>query len=156
MSLALLNSPAEVIRQLLITLSLGVIASYDSKTGLYNGQPWPVFTDGEPSSPDSCITVYDTTPIQDGRAMYDGEVWFHYGFQIRIRASASNPGYVKAESIHHALSEAVYINLVAISPAVYRVPCVSSNGILRLGKDSPKTKRSLFTINCKSPIQRVT
>jgi Bacteriophage minor capsid protein len=154
MSLSLLNSPAEVIRAVIIALELGVVASYDS-SGVYNGGNWPVFVDGEPSSPDNCVTVYDTAWRSDGRAMVTGETWHHYGFQVRIRSTTSNIGLVQADAIHRAFDELVNQMVIPISPATYLVPAISGTNLLRLGKDTPRTKRSLFTVNGLTPILRI-
>ena len=145
MANSLLHSTADVIRKLLIDLSLGTQPSANAD--------WPVYCASEPSFPDNCITVYDTEGMSDGRSMVDGEVWGHNGFQIRIRAVSHTVGWLKADSIWVALS---LVQRVTVTPAVdtsYLIPCIAGIGdVLVLGKDMNSSRR-LFTINATTPLR---
>lgn len=136
---ALSHSPADVIRRLLIQLGVGVAPG---------SSPWPVFITNEPDEPDNCITVYDTTGRGQGRVQITGEKDGHYGFQVRIRSSTSEVGYVKANAIAEALDRQVNRDVVTIGSSQYCIHAVSGRGdILPLGNESPVSERSLFTLN---------
>jgi hypothetical protein len=139
MSLPLLHSPADLIRHALIALGLG-------SDPLLGGQ-WPVYATNEPSMPDNCITVYDTAAQGDGRAMVDGESFEHRGIQVRVRGADHATGYVKTYAIRRSLDEDLYGMLLTLSGATYELYNIARSTILVLGKDTPNTKRSLFTIN---------
>lgn len=136
----LTHSPADVLRWLLVALGYG--------TDPDDGSAWPAFTGGEPGSPDAVITTYDTQGTDDGRSMIDGELFGNAGVQIRVRSATHAAGWVKADAIQTALAEAVYDETVHIGAATYLVHCVSGIGdVLALGKETPTSKRSLFTLN---------
>lgn len=145
----LTHSPAEVIQWLIVALDLG--SDPDPANDALVGD-WPVYFDSEPSNPDNCLTVYDTTGQNDGRTMIDGELLQHYGIQVRIRATDARTGWTKAQGIRKTLSEndvqrTVHVVADGVD-AVYTLWNLARFGtVLRLGKDVSKTKRSLFTIN---------
>ena len=137
----LLHSPADVTRHLLISLGLG--------TDPDDGGAWPVYATSEPDLPDNALTIYDTVGTSDGRSMIDGELYQHYGIQVKIRAAThSGGGYGKADAIRTALAETVYDETVHVGDSTYLVHCYSRIGeVLTLGKETPTSKRSLFSIN---------
>jgi hypothetical protein len=141
------HSPADVTAQLLRNLGLGVLGSYDS-SGNYNGAAWPVQSFGEPEQPDEVITVYDTAGVEEGRTMTDGQIQEHRGVQVRVRSKTFPGGWLKADSIRQALAQTVKLTQVTLEGVNYLVGCFGKIGtIMVLGKDSPDTKRSLFTVN---------
>lgn len=105
--------------------------------------------------PDEVLTVYDTAWQDDGRAMVDGEEFRHYGFQVRVRSGDHPTGWVKAFAVRYYLAEGLYDWEITIDGALYRVWCANGNDIIVLGKDTPTSKRSLFTINAVAPIERL-
>ncbi len=149
MSGSLTHSPAQIISQLLIDLTLGT-APVDSGS-------WPVFYAGEPDSPDSVITVYDSVGRQDGRIQVDGEQQEHHGFQVRVKATKHTVGYTKARAIAISLDEDVQLNSVTISGSVYVVYAISRTGdVLSLGKNHPTGNFNLFTINAVVALRQLT
>lgn len=134
----LVNSPADVLRYVLIEDGLGVLA---------NSGVWPIGVGVEADSPDDAITIYDTTGIGQGRTMPDGETQEMHGIQVRIRAARYEPGYTKARSIAVHL-DTVYQKIIVVKTHTY---CVHSIGrisdVISLGKESPQSKRILFTVN---------
>jgi hypothetical protein len=145
---ALPHSPAQVIQQLIADLSLG--------TDPLANTAWPVFASGEPSKPDNVLTITDTTGLDDGRVMQSGELLTHYGFQVRIRAVDHATGWAKADAIRTAFAESVYQNRVTLDATHYLIWAVTHIGqVLALGKDTPSTKRSLFTLNATVTIAAV-
>lgn len=143
MSTALLHSPADMIAQLLVDLGLGTSPTADPLGA------WPVYVDQEPATPDNCITVYDTSPQSDGRSMIDGETFQHFGFQVRVRGITHKIGYAKAEAIRVMLNENSYDKTVHLDLSHYLIHCINGTTLLRLGKNTPSDKRSLYTINAK-------
>lgn len=145
MSNVMTHSPAKVIQWLLIDLGLA--------TDPEDEQDWPAFSPNEPDEPDNCITVYDTAEKADGRIMNDGEVARHWGFQVRIRAVDQPTGRTKAEAIRHTFDEGVTYRAVTVGAKQYLVHGIYGTNMLPLGKEVPKTKRRLFTINGTTTIR---
>ncbi len=147
---ALLHSPADVIRQLLVDMDLGLDYE-DAKTS------WAAFASGEPDLPDDCITVYDTDGRQNGRDMVGGERNEHAGFQIRVRARDHATGHGKARQIAVAIDEGVNNVQVDLEGNGYLIYAITrTGGVLALGKDAPNSKRSLFTINGVASLRQTT
>ena len=154
MSGTLTHSPADVVRNLLIDLGLG--------TAPADGGAWPVYVAQEPNSPDSVITVYDTSGILDGRFMVSGEVQENHGFQVRVRCANTWRGYEKAQEIAVALDESTSLKTVSVGDdagtgdQTYTVYAVSrKGGVISLGKDTPRTKLNLFTINAVVSLRQI-
>lgn len=147
MSLPFLHSPAKIVAELLITLESGTSPDFPN-------DPWPIYVDTEPSDPDNCITLFDTQPQDDGRAMFDGEDFDHLGITVRIRGTDKPTCLAKADAIKNTMAETVYRNTVTLDAASYLVQCVSKFKLVSVGKDSPKTKRSVYNINCMVSIER--
>lgn len=140
------HSPADIIRKMLVNLGLGVTPSY-SAAGKYNGSPWPVFAGGEPDTPDSAITVYDTAGVDHGRLMVTGERPEHHGILIRVRSAAHTAGYAKARAIAVALDTDVSFEAATIGSTTYIVWAVTrTTDVLDIGKET-NTNRDLFTVN---------
>jgi len=154
MSLPLLHSPSEILAALMTSMGLTVApTSPPSQTS------WQVYVDNEPTVPDNCVTVKDTTQQQDCRTQPDGESMVHEGIQIRVRAVDHPTGNAKARAIKKALEEQVLNNSLTLNnsagTATYLVPCLVKTQLLGIGKDVPGSKRSLFTVNLLMPVRRV-
>lgn len=147
MSLVFLHPPADIIRWLMIDLGLGTNPSL--------GSSWPIYYSSEPDTPDEVITVYNTTGIIDGRSSIDGEIWEHYGFQVRVRSTKNRLARVKIDSIARSLSETAYNSLVTIDGNSYIVAAINRKGsVIDIGKETPTSERSVFTLNAISAIYR--
>lgn len=154
MSVALLHSPADVVRHAMISLGVG---SDPTDTDPDTGKPvgaWPVYAAGEPPGPDSVLTVYDTTARSDGYSMTDGEDFLHEGVQVRVRAIDHPTGYAKAKAIKRTLDEEVYDYTVAIGAYRYLIHCFSGTNLIRLGKEAGQSKRDIFTVNAVLVVTR--
>jgi len=137
---ALTHSPADIVRNLLINLGLGTTPS-DSGS-------WPIYSDLEPGSPDSVITVYNSAAILHGRRMPDGETDEHHGVQIRVRDANPKSGYTKSRAIVRSLDVDVSLNTVTFDSSTYTIQSISRvSDVLSIGKESPTSRRNLFTIN---------
>ena len=147
MTTTLEHSPADIVRQLLIDLSLGA----------NGGVSWPVYASNEPASnnsdvPDALIVVTDTASRKDGRCQVSGRLFQHYGIQILVRHPTHQLGFLKASTIERTLSEDVNKQSVSLEAVVgtstdtYLVYSLSVNPLLVLGK-GPDNNLSFFSIN---------
>lgn len=142
MTSTLLHSPSQILVQLL--LDSGLVNAYSSQT-------WPGWWDGEADAPDNAVTVTDTAGETD-RNMVDGEIDERCGFQVRVRSSVPQVGRSKAAAIREFMGT-VAQRLVTVESTLYLVHALVKLGpILSLGKDVPRSKRSLFTLNGLMPV----
>jgi hypothetical protein len=149
MSVALDRCPADVLRWLLVQLGVGIDpGAYDPR---YAGG-WPVYADAEPDKPDQCVTVLDILAQEDGRSMTDGEMFRHFGLQMRVRSVDCQSGLIQAEKIRWALAEEVRRTVVTVGSEQYLVHAVSPSSVLRLGRDFPNTGRHLHTLNARAAL----
>ena len=132
------HSPAEVVRQLLIDLSLGE----DSQSS-----DWSVFVGVQPDSPDNCITVYDTTGILDGKVQFTGDTLEQHGVQIKIRARTVPLGRARSNLIGKKLDQDVQRTEVTVDSDDYLVHGVQRGNILHLGHE-PESRNRGWSINC--------
>ena len=153
--MTLTHSPAQIIRDLLVDLGLGVLPSA--------GGDWPIFVTSIPDSPDSIIAVIDTLGTRDGRHQPTGEAAEHPGIHIEIRDANYQDGWEKANAVRVALSETILRNTVSIEDNIgtgttgYLVYAVTKiSGIIPLGKELPTSKRHLFTINAVVALRQTT
>ncbi len=133
-------SPADILRRVIISLSL---ASDPELSSI-----WPCYTGTEPPTPDSLITTYDVVGRDNGRIMQDGSRAQLYGVQVRVRSITHIAGYAKCREIAVALDTQVYDTIVQIASVNFIVHSVSrSSDVMALGKDVSSSKRSIFTLN---------
>lgn len=148
------NSPAEVIRELLLNLSLGVFP--DQRTPA----DWSIYDNGEPDLPNHCITVYDTQGRDHGKT-FDGERQEHYGCQIKIRADEKPTANTRARNIATTLDAVTRYPVDIpvrdnITPSgMYTVYAVSrSANVIYNGKDKPNGRRHVYTLNILASIRQ--
>jgi hypothetical protein len=152
MSGALTHSPAQITREVLVHHNLGTHPDEVDPTR----DNWPVYASGEPPTPDNCITVYDTQGIDGGRTMSDGERQEHNGVQIRVRSIDHETGFTKARQIAVAFDESMYDTGAAIGASSYNVHSYTRTGdVIPLGKATPNSKCSLFTINALISVRQL-
>lgn len=153
MTIALRDTPANVIRWLLVALGEG---SDPTPWAAGSGNDWPVSAGGEPDTPDSAISVFGTAPRGDGRQMKgDREGKRHHGFQVRVRSEDWRKGGEKAQSIKRTFDETVYDNTVVIDGKSYLVHGVYGAQVTELGREVPSSKRWLFVINATTTIRAI-
>jgi len=151
MSLPLLHAVGKIVQKLFVDKGWGA----DPNARPLG--PWPVSTAKEAGEPDNVLTVYTTAGTDDGRSMIDGERFRHHAVQVRIRALNPRDGEAKGEFISHALDEDAYQETVAVDAAIYEVHCFANVGpLLPLGTEDSASKRSLYTINAKVSLRRLT
>lgn len=161
MSGTLAYSPAKILRQCFINLGLAADATgagkYRASDGKYVGSAWPAFSDGEPDSPDSCITVYGTAGTSTGREMVSGQRQEHHGVQVRIRAQEETAGYAKANALAQAMDQSILMNIVTIGAHSYRLWAVTrTSDVLYIGTEGATSKRRIYTINAKMAVEQIT
>lgn len=136
---ALSHSPAQIVANLLIGLNAAEAITSTN---------WPVFSTNEPDTPDNCITVYDTTGIDEGQVAFNGELQQHYGIQFRIRAREHLVGFAKASSIRQVVTESVLNRTVTLDDVHYNIHAITRvSTVIALGNETPNSKRKLFTVN---------
>lgn len=149
MASLLLNSEAELVQQLLIVLGLGTTPPTNT---VANNSAWPVFASNEPAEPDNIITVIDTPNQTFARLMPTGKYAHQYGFRVRVRAVDHPTGYQKIKQIalqlaHNVGGDAGPINVVCTGNNYLIHAIAKIGGVMALGKDAPKSKRSVFTVD---------
>lgn len=143
------NSPAEVLTQLLIDRGLVT----EGQAAVAN----------EPDMPDLCVTVYDTSPLFQGRQMHGGVVWEYYGVQVRVRAQRPDTAMRLARTISSHLETEVYDATVRVADehagtatTEYRLhSCRRQSGPIPLGKQQPSSMRSIVTVNLLLTLKQV-
>lgn len=149
MSGALVHSPADVLLQAMIDLALVV----DPSLPLAD---WQGFSGEQPTAPDNCVTVYDTQGRDLARRGIGGQRAEHHGVQIRVRSVDHETGYLKARALAVALDadSNVLNRAVHLGGHVYNVQSFCRTGdVIAVGKDTPTSKLSIFTINAVVPIR---
>lgn len=149
------HSPAEVMRQLLITHVLG--------TPALKQQAWPAFVGSLPDKPPNAVALYDTQARMDGRIMRTGERITHPGFMVTIRAIDYQTGWRRATAIADLLdqvcNEQVEIedNTCEGGPVTYTYVVASitrKTAVVPIGSDAraegeEAKGRDLFTIDAR-------
>jgi hypothetical protein len=150
---SLTHTPAQIVRQLLITLGVAKLPP---------AKPWPAYFINEPPSPDNLITVYTTVGKKHGKTMPDKERQLHHGIQIRVRANTDNVGYKKMNEIVTALDDVERESFVVDGTATYTIQNVVVVGdIIQLPKPATTGKlpeveeeRSVHVVNLLVPIRQ--
>jgi hypothetical protein len=141
------HSPADVLRNVLVGLSVGTLPNANST--------WPISVDNELDTPDNTITVYDVGGRDAGRDMPTGHRTEYPGIQVRVRAKDFTTGYVKAQAIGIVLDQTINSTSITIEGSSYTITCFHrSSNVISLGKDQPTTRRNLFTINGTMTIRK--
>lgn len=147
MDLPLIHSPADIVRRVLVSIGAG--------TAPESAGGWPVFSSKEPDSPDQTLTVYNMAGFSDGRFMFDGELFYHPGIHVRVRALTSPAGATKAHSVRNLMSQ-VLDEQVTIDGTPYLIHCLGKiTEVRELGDESPTSKRQVFTIEAVAALRRV-
>lgn len=145
------HSPGKVVKYLLIQAGIGV----DPDVLPLLPGAWPVYDHVEPSSPDQCVTVYDTEGREaGGRHQISGERQDTPGIQVRVRSPDKDSGTAQAELIRVTLDAQFNVAVTVPDPAPslgttsYSVWSITRVGnVVDLSKYNPNAMLSLFTIN---------
>lgn len=124
---ALLHSPADVVRRLVIALGLGTDPSAGS---------WPVYAPVEPANPDNVITVTTQAGRDLGRDMVTSTRLEMYGVQLLVRGSTEAVGYPKASAVADAL-DTLFWDSVTLDGTSYTCKhLIRSSGPISLGYEA--------------------
>lgn len=139
----------EIVQQLLVSLSLGVLPSSSSSP------TWPIYALNKPSSPDNVIVVYEAAGVVQS-VQFDGYRYQRYGITIMVRSLNPTTASNKAKTIAAAL-DAVAYNLVDFDSTLYRVHSFSrSSPVIDVGEEKPASNRRLYNINGTVAITNIT
>ena len=143
MGIELLNAPSLVLVEYIIEV-LGLMTRPSAGAG------WPLYMESMPDgegSKDDAGAVYDTQGIKDGRSLRTGEVFEHFGVQLRIRSRDKQRGFRKIQEIAVAL-DAVKRDTVSTATETYVIQNVSRGQIASLGAERDSSKRRyIHTVN---------
>lgn len=135
------HSPGEVIRQMLVDLSLGTLPESVSS--------WPTYYSflPEDKNTNNLLCVYDTAAVMQGRT-FDGETQKFFGFQIAIKSNTLSDGRNKGRAILDAIDTDTHNLEVELEGSTYLLHSVDQTGdLIYAGMENPTTRRRLFTIN---------
>lgn len=148
----LLHSPANIVKNLLVSLGMGV----DPITPPAIPLAWSVFVNSRPQTPDNLIVVYDAEGREHGRAHVSGERQLHHGVQIELRSDTYRVGYERVRAMAVSLDQDVYQETVTIAGVDYRVHAITrTSDVSSIGKESPTSKRNIFHIDCLVSVRMV-
>lgn len=141
MSGSLTHSPAEAIREVLVSLGVGTDPTL--------GNAWPVYVGDVPDTPDQALVVNQTSSILEGRTQTDGETQQHYGIITTIRANDYRTGYTKGNAVASAFDSSIDNTTVTVVSTSYLIEAVSirAGGLLYIGVEPEARGRNLFTVN---------
>lgn len=114
---------------------------------------FPVYMGTRPDTPDDCITVVETVGTNQGRYLQSGGHIERNSASIMVRANAYEKGDDKARLIVRNLTEPAYglvlpLNMASNTAGFYLIQNVSKvSGPIPLGKETPDSKRYLWSIN---------
>jgi hypothetical protein len=145
MSGSLDHFPADILRQLLIDLRVGLDVT---------AADWPTFSQKEPDNPDNVITVFDTMGRDLGRTNPDMVRSERYGIQVRVRGGDINATGVRARSIAMALDSVVRRPVTMDATSYLVLGFVRTGPVLRLGVDAPSSGRWIFVVNGLASLQK--
>lgn len=136
-------SPADILCQLLI--DTGDLSDPEQTI-----DGWPGFVEGEPDTPDNCVTFYNTADKGggDGRSMVTGEGFQHNGIQVRVRGKTSVAAYDKATSVKATLEQTA-MRWVSLGNSAFVVCAISgASSPLALGRgDRSARGRQVYTMD---------
>lgn len=139
----LTSSQADIIRQLMVGLSLGTLVE--------DAGSWPIYANFMPDQPDNSLCVYNTEGRKQGRTGPDKESQILYGAQIRVRGTTDAIAYAKTVAIALAF-DGVLRSSVLVNSTSFLVNSVNlAQPIIPLGSEV-NSKRRLYTINVLSSI----
>ncbi len=148
MSGLLVHSPAQVMRNVLITLDLATDPD-DEDVDPNDPDAWPAYAAGtEPDIPDNVITVFDTLGRLFPRDMISRQRLEYYGIQIRVRGIDQPTAYTKANAIAQSLDTNLYELTIPINLDTYCVQTfLRTTHPLFLGDERIVSKRQTYVVN---------
>ena len=141
-----MNSPAEIIHQLLVDLEV-----------VQQSGDWPAYVSFMPADPDEAVCLYDMSGEDDGRLM-NGPKIHHAGVQVMIRSKTYSNGWAKANEIALALDNQNRSSIAIESSANYILHNATRRGTIHpLGiSEDDDERRHNFTINMVVTVSQTT
>lgn len=141
----LADSPADILAAYL--LSAGIVTSSAV------ADDWSAYVSHTPEKPDNCVSLYDTTPLKDGR-MRDNTIVHHFSVMVQVRSRVRAAGWSKMQAVAGTLDN-VNRNVVVCNGTSYRLQTVTRvSGPTDLGEEEESSKkRRLFTLNVIFPVE---
>jgi len=127
------TSPAKIIRTLFLERGMDVEFGCEFFIGF------------EPSQPDRCATIYDTTGVIQGRVLDTGEVIERQGVQLRVRAEDYPHCWGKTARVVDVMDSLINEVVFCDGTSFVISTCSRSSGILPLGEDEKQRHR--MTVN---------
>jgi len=131
------KSPADIVAEYLAE-NLGAVSRPVEQMA------WPLFVNCLWDINENVCTLFDTTPIQEGRAMRTGERFKHYGVQLAVRAFDYETGWTKLTALARELSEA-HNETITVDGGQYELGDAMKLNEAFVGVDDKR--RNLFTSN---------
>lgn len=113
---------------------------------------WPVYVDGEPTTPDNVITIRDTSSSDKGYNQPLKQWQEHYGVQVRVRAKDVPTGYVKFNALKVAIEQYIRDTVTIGSVTYVMTSYVVSESFLN--RQPSMSRLPLWTINAMIDIKQ--
>jgi len=136
MTALLLNSPSEIIAQLIINLGKGTDAG-----------TWPVFADFAPESPDDLISVNTNASRIGAKDMVVGDVAEAFGIQVAVRSASFSSGEQKARDIANTFDTVQNRQVTDLGNDYVISSITRRGGILNPTRNVEESRRNSFTVN---------
>lgn len=150
--------PHDVLAQALVTRGLGTDPAWWLNHGVEHltagdtSRDWPVFKMQEPDRPDEVITVYETTPREDGKTQVDAQVVQHWGLTVRVRGRSDRAAGRRARLIARTLNEDVYDMTVTVEGTAYELQSVKAAAVPLNKRQFGTSQLWLYNVNCLAVI----
>lgn len=138
MSGILTHSPADILRHLLISRSIGTLPEDSSD--------WPIYAIRMPANPDNLICVYNTQGVIGGKHHVTKTTIERHGIQISIASASHLVGLAKANEICEVLDDTVYETL-SIGTSQYRIHGFVRTSSILSNKTTNISKQNSTTVN---------
>lgn len=139
------HTPSQILEKFLITNSLVVAAPSGSESN------WPCYIAIVPDrkeTPSNIVSIFDTEGDYDGRYLRTGVVVEHPGFQIRVRSTDYQAGYIKMLTIRNKITQEATKAQITLDSSTYTIQSAFAGTVMSIGTEPNSTKnRHLFVIN---------
>lgn len=139
----LLAPPAQILAQALIDLGLA--------SNPLDQEPWPVYIQTLPPTPDELLSVSDTAGTFGGRYMATGEMVEFPGVQIRVRTPPTEylRGWRKARELREALPRIRRRSVTVDGFTLTLISVTLTAPVAVMGQDPDTQRRQNFSLNAR-------
>lgn len=143
-SIMLLNSPSSVAAEY-ITSVLQLLTEPNTK------EAWPLYIGHMPDNKnvrDDAGSIKDSPGTLDGKDMRSGEVYQHFGLQIRIRSTDYEEGWIKVANVAAGLDGIQSGTSIIVNGTTYSFWNFSrTSTVIDLGREETGKRRERFAVN---------